>query len=90
MTTLADIVQLLTRAVADRTQMPKLIGEFQAKMWADEVTGPPDIIEVLRDLAYDLDYVEPDPGARMEDEAFQDLDRAELEIRRVIMAIRPC
>jgi hypothetical protein len=88
MTSIADIVASLTQALVDRDRLPTAITEFQAKIWRDEVAGPPDVIELLRDLAYDLDYVEPDPAVRIEDESFQDLDRAEREIRQVLSRIR--
>jgi hypothetical protein len=84
-----EIVLLLTQALADRRQMPRIIGEFQREVWHGQVAGPPEFIEVLRDLAYDLDYIEPDPAPRLEDESYQGLDRAETEIRRVLARIRP-
>jgi hypothetical protein len=86
--TIDQIIDLLRQAVADRKRLPEIVGEFQAKIWHDEVSGPVEHIEILRDLAYDLDYVEADPAARLEDPSFKDLDYAEDEIRKALSRIR--
>ena len=64
----------------------EIIKAFQDEVWANAeqfLSAPLD--DVLRDLAYDLDFYEPDPGKRAEDRAyfgdeqFRDLVRAALD-----------
>ena len=48
---------------------------------------PADVAEQLRDLAYDLDFFEPDPAARAEDPVYFAEDRAMQEIADALARI---
>jgi hypothetical protein len=49
---------------------------------ADSLPAP--AIDVVRDLAYDLDFFEPNSGKRAEDPAFYGVDRLDKEIREAL------
>lgn len=49
------------------------VKQFQNFIWDSEGSGA--VAEVLGDLAYDLDFFEPDPKKRSEDPSFFDSNR---------------
>ena len=76
------------RAVLDNpTALAEAISEFQRVVWASkewEHGLAPDSVAVLRTLAYDLDFYEPDATARQEDPSFFGNERALEEIRTAL------
>lgn len=64
-------------------KLPDAINAFQTMLWNSEEWESHytnDAVEVLRDLAYDLDFYEPDAPARAEDPSYYGADRAIQEI----------
>lgn len=68
----------------------KLVYDFQETVWntdnTDDVGADP-VMEVLRDLAYDLEYYVADPKVRGEDPSFYGEDRLEREIKNSLSLI---
>jgi hypothetical protein len=71
-----DILKKILTNKADRKQ---LISEFQELIWNDEHPN-----EVLSELAYDLDFYEPNEDLRKEDSTYYGDDRLEEELNIVI------
>jgi hypothetical protein len=66
-----DAIQLL-RSIHASDGDPNAVRRFQAMVWNSHSGdfGPDD--EFLRELAYDLDFYEPDPEVRSEDWSYYD------------------
>jgi hypothetical protein len=70
------LVSLLLSSLKQPDRRKLLLGEFQEKVWdASEETASGDEWEILRELAYDLAFYEPDPKVRAEDASFFDDNR---------------
>ena len=85
-----QIIEQLKGATLESAKLPEAISAFQAMVWnSDEWEShySSDAIEVLRDLAHDLDYYEPDASARAEDPSFYGADRAIEEIATALKRI---
>jgi hypothetical protein len=85
-----EILNLLEKLSHDAELDPALVRDFQERIWNTKpVPGQTDrILEVLSELAYDLDFWEPDPAKRREDPSFFDDARARAEIQRAIERLR--
>ena len=69
---------LLRSALEEKSRRKALLAEFQRIVW----DAPPDFFiraeeEIFGDLAYDLDFYEPNVNARQEDESYYGDDRLE-------------
>ena len=82
------IVKILSDALSDPKRLPPTIVELQRVMWQDEAEGPEEALEVLRDLAVDLDYYEQNPEWRARDRSFIDEERALSEIRAALSKLK--
>ncbi|AFM13442.1 hypothetical protein [Turneriella parva] len=61
------------------------VQNFQNKIWNDEFDNMPENEkEILRTLAYDLDYYEPAQELRSEDPSYYGDERLVLEIEKVL------
>jgi hypothetical protein len=86
---LQRIVGLLTEALREPLCRKEKISQFRAAVWSGLDPAIPDPVrEVLRDLAYDLDYFEPDPYVRAEDATLYGHRRLELEIQEGLNKLR--
>jgi hypothetical protein len=76
------LIETLSQALREHDRRKQLIKEFQQRVW-DASPNPSERWEwaILGDLAYDLDFYEPDPDARAEDASFYGDERVEKEIR---------
>jgi hypothetical protein len=84
-TTIPRAIVLLIEALRDRESRPQLISDFQALIWnCSEPAEPDGPLEILRDLALDLDYYVQDPEKRREDASYYGDERFEEEIRLVL------
>jgi hypothetical protein len=86
MLTIPELVQLLELAISDRGRRAEHIQVFQNHIFGHEDLGfeHPEVEEVLRELAYDLDYYVPDERSRAEDPSYYGDDRVEQEIRSAL------
>ena len=92
MLTLDRVRSLLVGLVADPVLRPDEVGEFQQLVWneSEPISGASEEQdEILRSLAYDLDFFEPDDRARAEDPSFFGEERARSEIVEALRAIEP-
>ena len=90
MVALPELLELLERALTDQVGRRDHLRQFEDLVWSTEafIGEDPDTDEILRDLAYDLDYYEPDPRTRPGDSAYYGDDRLEDEIRSALRKLR--
>jgi hypothetical protein len=85
----AALIRMLPEMLGDVTDRPNLIRRFQEVVWSTPAFANEDTCgRILRDLAYDLDYYEPDPRKRAEDPSFYGEDRLEREIRGALERLK--
>ncbi len=75
-----------TNIGADRFGRKKLIKEFQEKVWNSETPDEPGF-EILSELAFDLDFYEPDEKRRREDFSYYGDERLNTEIELAIQKL---
>ena len=76
---------LLEKALSDRSRRVEHVERFQAIVWdAEKLDHRPGVEETLRELAYDLDYYQPNERARAEDSSLYGDDRLEDKIRSAL------
>lgn len=77
------IVDILNQILHDKGGRKRLIKEFQSIVWNNDKS-----IELLRNLAYDLDFYEQDELIRAEDVAYYGDERLEYEVKMVIWLLK--
>lgn len=86
---LQELIDVLEQAVADRDQRVVHIKRFQERVWAaDSLDEIPDVSRVLSELAYDLEFFEPDDRIRAEEPKFYGDARLEEEIKSALNKLR--
>lgn len=86
---LAGWIAALEQLLADSGQRLEHLRRFQEAVWGEEVAdADPDVDDLLGELAYDLDFYEPDPRARAEDPSFFGDERLEREVRAALDRLR--
>ena len=85
-----DIATILEAALRNPSVLEASIRRFQSLVWdtpeTDFVVGSREE-EVLRDLAYDLEYFVADPKARAEDTSYFGPERARSEIEAALVKL---
>lgn len=74
-----QIIESLRGATLEPAKLPEAISAFQTMVWNSEEWESHysnDAAEVLRELAYDLDFYEPDAAMRAEDASYYGTERA--------------
>ena len=87
---LSEVLGFLRAATLEPTKLPEAIRALQAMVWKSEGWDsglPEEIVEVLADLAYDLDFYQPDPAVRAQDGSLFAADRALQEIADALRRI---
>jgi len=85
-----QVIELLRGATLESAKLPEAISAFQTMVWhSDEWEShySNDAVEVLRDLAYDLDFYVADAQIRSEDPSYYGADRAIEEITTALRRI---
>ena len=83
--TLIGLIEMLIAALHEPHRRKELLAEFQSTLWETENDSQERWKwEILRDLAHDLDFYEPDSTTREEDPSYFDDKRAEEEIRSAL------
>ena len=85
------LIALLVESLKNPSDRRKLINEFQTIVWDRQGDEEPEYKEewtILRDLANDLDYYEPDPVLRSADPAYYGDARLEDEIKSTLAKVR--
>lgn len=87
-TSLQELVEILRTALSSEETLLS-VGRFQTLVFNSRALTDttPDQAEILRTLAYDLDYFVHDESARREDPSYYGLDRARSEIREALGAL---
>jgi hypothetical protein len=85
--TTESLVELLASALADPQERPATIRAFQHGVWDHDPQPDDEVWAVLNDLAYDLDFYEPDVTVRREDPSLFGNERAEAEIRQALRKV---
>jgi len=68
MATTQELIALLVQALREPSRRLEHVKRFQELVWDTKRIGSdPEIQRMLRDVAYDLDFYEPDERARAED-----------------------
>lgn len=78
----------LKEAVQSTGQLGSKVDSLQRSIWEhSEELGKDEIAEILFDLAYDLDFYEPDIRSREEDPSYFDDEHAKDEINCALQRI---
>jgi hypothetical protein len=86
---LAKTLLLLEAIKLSPSTTKRIINEFQEYIWDDRVqVDQHEILEILRDLAHDLDYFEGDPSLRTEDNSFFDEEKLKTELESALNNIK--
>jgi hypothetical protein len=85
----AGLIQLLRSASSDSEMRPTLIRDFQKQVWNFDGTIHSESVDrVICDLAYDLDYYDPDPLWRKQDSSFYGEKRVAEEISAALLELQ--
>jgi hypothetical protein len=85
---LAELIRLLRLAYDDSEMRPTLIRNFQKLVWNfDGIIHNESVDGVIRDLAYHLEYYEPDSLWRAQAPSFYSDNRARDEIRAALLEL---
>lgn len=76
-------MEILKKILTEKLDRRRLISEFQELIWNNENAS-----EILSELAYDLDFYEPNEELRKEDPSYYGDDRLEEEIKSVIQKLQ--
>ena len=85
-----QIIERLREATLESAKLPEAINAFQTMVWHSEEWESHysnNAVEVLRDLAYDLDFYVPDAQMRTEDPSYYGADWAIEEISTALRQI---
>jgi len=83
----ANVYALLEKAIREPSNLAEVVAQLQHGVW-NSAEIPEAADEILRELAYDLDYFEPSIGARAEDPSFFGEERAVAEIKKALERLR--
>ncbi len=90
MLTTAELIQLLVHALREPSRRVEHVKRFQELVWDTKRIGTdPEIERMLRDLAYDLTFYEPDERARVEDSSLYGDTRLVREIQHALQRFGP-
>jgi len=76
-------MKILEQILCDKHKRKRLIKEFQELIWSDENSN-----EILSELAYDLDFYEPNEKYQKENSSYYGDNKLEEEIRSVIQKLQ--
>jgi len=84
-----ELIQLLqTVLVAEHRIKQELIKEFQDEVWNDESIQDETLNEILSQLAYDLDFYEPNEEWRKESLSYYGDERLEEVVKSAIQKLQ--
>lgn len=82
-------MKILENILSDKEKREALINEFQEKVWnGGGYSTDEKINEILSELAYDLDFYEPNEEWRKEDPSYYGEERLEEEIRSTLQKLK--
>jgi hypothetical protein len=80
-------MEILEQILLSKTNRKQLIKEFQNQVWNKHIDVSESINNILSELAYDLDYYEPDDILRTQDNSYFGNDKLEQEIQIALKKI---
>jgi len=82
-------LRILEEILTNKNQRKELIDDFQKKIWEQQnyYTSNEVINSILSELAYDLDFYEPNEEWRKEDPSYYGEERLEQEIKDALRKI---
>ena len=84
-----EIIESLNKILSESEPLrTELIKSFQNEVWDDESIKYEAINEILSELAYDLDFYEPNEEWRKEDPSYYGNDRLKKEITQAIKKLK--
>jgi len=81
------MMEILKAILSDKANRKQLVKQFQQSIWDKEEEEDNVIDEILSELAYDLDFYEPDKELRAESPSYYGDDRLEAEIKSALQKI---
>jgi hypothetical protein len=82
-------MKILEKILSDAKQRAVLINEFQARMWNGNGYGNDENINnILSELAYDLDFYEPNEEWRKESHSYYGEERFKYEVQCALQKIK--
>ena len=76
-------MEILEKILVDKLNRKRLVSEFQELIWNSENAN-----EILSELAYNLDYYEPNEELRKEDSRYYGDDRLEQEVKSAMQKLQ--
>jgi hypothetical protein len=83
-----ELIKILDQILADCTHRKELIKDFQNKIWNDKFVASDEVKNIFKELAYDLDFYEPNPKIRKEDSSFYGDDKLLFEVGKALDKIK--
>lgn len=80
-------MEILKQILLSKSNREQLIKEFQNQLWNKDIKVSKSIYNILSELAYDLDYYEPNDLLRIEDNSYFGNDKLEQEIQIALKKI---
>jgi hypothetical protein len=80
-------MEILKQILISKSDRKKLVKEFQNQIWNERINLSESIISILSELAYDLDYYEPDDLLRSQDNSYFGDEKLEQEIQIALKKI---
>lgn len=86
----ADLLEQIKGIVlAPEAEKPERIRLFQERVWNSPLPGmPPEVANVFRELAYDLDFFVEDRSARVEDASYYGWQRLQEELQTALTKLK--
>ena len=82
-------MEILENILSNKEKRAALINEFQEEVWNGEgYSNDEKINEILGELAYDLDFYEPNAEWRKESPSYYGKERLEQEIRSTLQKLK--
>lgn len=82
------MIEILERILTEKLLRKQLIRNFQEKIWNADKIGDEEENKILSELAYDLDFYEPDETLRKEDLSYYGDERLEEEVKSVLEKLK--
>jgi hypothetical protein len=80
-------MEILNQILISKSNRKQLIKEFQNQVWNERINVSESINNILSELAYDLDYYEPDDLLRSQDNSYFGNDKLEQKIQIALKKI---
>lgn len=80
-------MKILNQILLSKSNRKQLVKEFQSLVWNGDINISESINKLLSELAYDLDFYEPDEKLRKETPNYFGDDRLEKEIQNILKQI---